>query len=143
MPDCCLGLLWCAHCCDTAIPCLHPAAYYTRRSALGLATGLGVGAAFALGAWWIEASAKGPVCLHACQPACSAGDSASERQTSQNQVPHALPANMAPAALLSPSVQTDDPEKHELAHQTCLIAAVLFGGGRRPGGAYTHALAVH
>ncbi|KAI7840835.1 hypothetical protein COHA_005481 [Chlorella ohadii] len=52
-------------------------AYWTRRSTLGLATGLGVGAAFAVGAWWIE---------------------------------------------------TNDPEKHELAHQTCLIASVLFGG---------------
>ena len=33
------------------------AAYWTRRSTLGLATGLGVGAAFALGGYWIQVGA--------------------------------------------------------------------------------------
>lgn len=34
------------------------------------------------------------------------------------------PTSGSPCAL----PQTNDPEKHELAHQTCLIASVLFGG---------------
>jgi hypothetical protein len=34
-----------------------PAAYWTRRSTLGLATGLGVGSAFALGGYWIQVGA--------------------------------------------------------------------------------------
>ncbi|KAL4423055.1 hypothetical protein ABPG77_005860 [Micractinium sp. CCAP 211/92] len=53
------------------------AAYWTRRSTLGLLSGLGVGSAFALGGYWI---------------------------------------------------QTANPEKHEFAHQICLISSVLFGG---------------
>lgn len=58
-------------------PAACPAAYWTRRSGLGLLSGLGVGASFALGGWWL---------------------------------------------------QTGDPDKHEMAHQMCLIASVLFGG---------------
>lgn len=37
---------------------LQPAAYWTRRSSLGLLSGLGVGSAFALGGYWIQAGAK-------------------------------------------------------------------------------------
>ncbi|PSC73398.1 UPF0136 domain [Micractinium conductrix] len=52
-------------------------AYWTRRSSLGLAAGLGVAATFGLGGWWIRSAS---------------------------------------------------PEKHEMAHQMCLISSVLFGG---------------
>lgn len=42
------------------------AAYWTLRSTLGLASGLGVGAAFCLGGWWIQVRLPCQECMPVC-----------------------------------------------------------------------------
>lgn len=101
------------------------AAYWTRRSTLGMASGLGVGAAFALGGYWIQVCL---LCQH-CTCGLVRGVVRGAEGARQWWHPNCSCRRRAGAPPSFPSAdQTSDPERHEMAHQMCLIASVLFGG---------------
>lgn len=101
------------------------AAYWTRRSTLGMASGLGVGAAFALGGWWIQRSADPDrhELAHQVRTGLAPRWCAVRRRGSGGVLlcvdaapPCCTPPPLLPTHTWGPCLQI------------CLISSVLFGG---------------